>query len=80
MGSTTPREGKARSSGRSSRKFLLRKQTEETGLTEASDGLHLETKGYQVFWDQYTDLVRTTFKGRGLSFTDLSDLPLRVPE
>ncbi len=33
-----------------------------------------------MFWEQYTELVKTTFKGRGLDWTDLSDLPMRVPE
>lgn len=49
-------------------------------LIRRRDGLHLHTKGYAVFWEQYTELVKTTFKGRGLDWTDLNDLPMRVPE
>ncbi|CAK9780049.1 SGNH hydrolase [Cutaneotrichosporon oleaginosum] len=44
-----------------------------------SDGLHLTSEGYAVFWDEYTKLVKTVFKGRGLDWESLDDLPLRMP-
>ena len=44
------------------------------------DGLHLTTKAYAVLWKEYTKLVKTTFKGRGLDWDDLTDLPFRVPK
>lgn len=45
-----------------------------------SDGLHLTSEGYGVFWDEYTKLVRGELKGRGLDWDDWSDLPPRVPK
>jgi hypothetical protein len=46
---------------------------------DASDGLHLTSEGYAVFWEEYTKLVKTVFKGRGLDWESLDDLPLRMP-
>jgi len=31
-------------------------------------------------WDEYTKLVKNEFKGRGLDWEDMTDLPRRVPE
>ncbi|KAL7418922.1 hypothetical protein Q5752_006606 [Cryptotrichosporon argae] len=45
-----------------------------------NDGLHLTTAGYAVFWAQYTRLLETDFRGRGLNYADLADLPMRVPD
>ena len=44
-----------------------------------SDGLHLSTKGYNVFWQEYCKLVKGPLKGRGLDWEDLEDCPPRVP-
>jgi hypothetical protein len=44
-----------------------------------SDGLHLSTKGYNVFWLEYCKLVKGPLKGRGLDWEDLEDCPPRVP-
>ncbi|KAL1407206.1 isoamyl acetate-hydrolyzing esterase [Vanrija albida] len=44
-----------------------------------SDGLHLTSRGYGVFWDEYTALVRGHLRGRGLDWEDVEDLPLRMP-
>ncbi|BEI82850.1 hypothetical protein CcaverHIS002_0307180 [Cutaneotrichosporon cavernicola] len=44
-----------------------------------SDGLHLTAEGYATFWAEYTKLVKTVFKGRGLDWESLDDLPLRMP-
>jgi hypothetical protein len=43
------------------------------------DGLHLSTKGYAVFWQEYCKLVKGPLKGRGLDWTDPADCPPRVP-
>jgi hypothetical protein len=45
-----------------------------------SDGLHFTSEGYRVLWDEYTKLVKTDFKGRGLDWENATDLPRRVPE
>lgn len=57
----------------------LRPGVESSGSADSSDGLHLTSEGYGVFWDEYARLVRTTFKGRGLDWEDEQDLPLRMP-
>jgi hypothetical protein len=44
-----------------------------------SDGLHLSTEGYAAVWGEYKKLVKTDFKGRGLDWEDVDDLPMRVP-
>jgi hypothetical protein len=31
-------------------------------------------------WDEYTKLVKNDFKGRGLDWEDVSDLPRRAPK
>lgn len=50
------------------------------GKAEISDGLHLTTEGYAVVWEEYTKIVKSDFKGRGLDWEDLDDLPMRVPD
>lgn len=47
--------------------------------TIGSDGLHLTTEGYGIFWDEYTKLVKNEFKGRGLDWEDPVDCPELVP-
>ncbi len=50
-----------------------------TTPADARDGLHLTSAGYAVFWEEYTKRVKTVFKGRGLDWESLDDLPLRMP-
>jgi len=44
-----------------------------------TDGLHFSSKGYGVLWREIERVVKTDFRGRGLDFDDITDLPFRVP-
>jgi lysophospholipase L1-like esterase len=44
-----------------------------------SDGLHFSDQGYQIIFEGISKIVRKEFKGRGVDFTNLEDLPLKVP-
>lgn len=52
---------------------------ERAGADIARDGVHFNSLGYEVLWRAMSELIRTKFKGRGLDFEDLDDLPLRAP-
>jgi hypothetical protein len=47
---------------------------------DSSDGLHLTTKGYDVLWREIVRVIKGDFKGRGLDWEDLQDLPMTIPE
>lgn len=44
-----------------------------------SDGVHLDTAGYSVLWEEYMKIVQHDFKGRGIDPYNMEDLPCRVP-
>lgn len=41
--------------------------------------MHLTPRGYEVLWKAMSEIILTKFKGRGLDFTDIDDLPQRAP-
>ncbi|KAK8853298.1 hypothetical protein IAR55_004002 [Kwoniella newhampshirensis] len=43
------------------------------------DGVHMTTQGYEVLWGLFDHLIHTEFKGRGLDWQNLDDLPRRIP-
>lgn len=64
--------------GRGQKQRFQPSATDGAALT-FSDGLHLTSKGYAVFWSEYQKLVKGVFRGRGLDWEDPTDLPLRIP-
>ncbi|WVF72892.1 hypothetical protein IAT40_007710 [Kwoniella sp. CBS 6097] len=44
-----------------------------------NDGLHLTTEGYEILWTQLRRVIKEQFKGRGLDWENIEDLPFRAP-
>ncbi|WWC72098.1 uncharacterized protein I206_106058 [Kwoniella pini CBS 10737] len=43
------------------------------------DGCHLTTKGYEVLWEEYKNIIKGPWKDCGLDWENEDDLPKRVP-
>ncbi|WVR07609.1 hypothetical protein IAU60_004651 [Kwoniella sp. DSM 27419] len=56
------------------------KGSEDTNMDHwFNDGLHFTTAAYGILFDKLTKVIKEDFKGRGLDWDDIEDLPFRAP-
>jgi hypothetical protein len=56
------------------------KLSQGLALKTRRDGLHLSTRGYDAVWAKISDIVKNDFRGRGVDWDDVQNLPLTLPE